>query len=95
MSQSNDTALREAIITLCRERGSEKSACPSEVARAVDPADWRALMPGVRRVAAALVRAGEIAVTQRGVAVDPATARGPIRLRLAPPRPPIPSSTAS
>ncbi len=42
-------------------------------------------MPGIRRIAATLVHAGEISVTQRGVAVDPATAHGPIRFRL--PRP--------
>jgi hypothetical protein len=42
-------------------------------------ADWRPLMPEVRRVAAALPL---LRATQKGVAVDPAAAQGPIRLGL-------------
>lgn len=37
-------------------------------------------MPEIRQVAAKLVTAGEIVVTQRGETVDALTARGPIRL---------------
>jgi len=56
--------------------------CPSEVARALhrDEKRWRAAMPSVRAVAIELAAAGIIAITQRGVVVDPATARGPIRI---------------
>ena len=52
--------------------------CPSEVARAL-ASDWRPLMDRVRCIAAGLP---EIAVTQGGAEVDPALARGPIRLSL-------------
>jgi hypothetical protein len=34
-----------------------------------------------REAARRLVAAGEVEVTQRGVVVDPATARGPVRIR--------------
>ena len=71
--------VREAILDLALQRGREKSLCPSEVARALEPEDWQALMPGVRRVAAEMP---EIIATQNGLEVDPVTARGPIRLRL-------------
>ncbi len=62
-----------------------RSICPSQVARALahDEAAWRALMPVVREVAAELVEAGEIEMTQGGVVVDPRAVRGPIRLRRA------------
>jgi hypothetical protein len=67
------------ILDLALRRGRAKSLCPSEVAKAMAPEDWRALMPEVRRVAADIP---EIMATQNGVEVDPVTARGPIRLRL-------------
>jgi hypothetical protein len=67
-----------AILHLALQRGRARSLCPSEVAKAL-AADWRPLMPEVRAVAATLP---EIVATQRGVEVDPLTARGPIRLRL-------------
>lgn len=70
--------IRAAILDLALQRGREKSLCPSEVAKTLD-AEWRALMPEVRAVVAAMP---EIVATQGGVEVDPVTARGPIRLRL-------------
>lgn len=62
------------------ERGPEKTFCPSEVARQLAPDDWRPLMPEIRRVARGL----RLRATQRGKAVDPVTAKGPIRLSLKP-----------
>lgn len=73
------SSVREAILDLALRRGRGKSLCPSEVAKALEPEDWQALMPEVRRVAA---RMPEIMATQNGVEVDPVTARGPIRLQL-------------
>ncbi len=69
-----DDDIRGAILRLTAARAS---VCPSEVARDL-AADWRALMPRVREVAAGMP---EVAVTQRGVEVDPRAARGPVRLR--------------
>ena len=70
--------LRAAILDMALRRGRERSFCPSEVARDL-ACDWRPLMPDLRAVAAEMP---EIRATQRGVEVDPRTARGPIRLRL-------------
>ncbi|MBY6202190.1 DUF3253 domain-containing protein [Maritalea mobilis] len=77
MTGASDDAIAVELMRLARLRGADKSFCPSEVARALS-ADWRPLMPEVRRVAAGL----PLIATQRGAAVDPVTARGPIRLRL-------------
>ncbi|RBI86823.1 DUF3253 domain-containing protein [Rhodosalinus halophilus] len=71
--------MTEALMRLARARGPGKSFCPSEAARALAQ-DWRPLMPEVRRVAAKL----PLHATQKGRPVDPAAARGPIRLSLAP-----------
>ena len=78
-------AIADSLRRLCAARGPEKSICPSEVARALtkDPVEWRALMPAVRSVAAALQKRGEIRILQRGQDVDPETARGAVRLALA------------
>jgi hypothetical protein len=76
-----ERALENAITELLDARGEGKTICPSEAARRVDPEDGRPLMDPARRVAARLVEAGEVEMTQQGRVVDPATARGPVRLR--------------
>jgi hypothetical protein len=75
----SDEAIAAVLMDLAHRRGAEASFCPSEAARAL-AADWRPLMPDVRRVAAGL----QLVAMQRGVPVDPMAARGPIRLRLQP-----------
>jgi hypothetical protein len=75
----------EAIRALLAQRGPDKTICPSEAARALDPDGWRAQMPTVREAAARMAAEGEIEATQGGAAVDPLAARGPIRLRIAAP----------
>lgn len=86
MTASNDrrNALRAAILEIARARGTEKTLCPSEAARAVvvETDDWRALMPETRTAALSLAAEGAIEITQKGRPVDGTTARGPIRLRL-------------
>jgi len=76
-----DRDLEDAIVGLLDQRASGATICPSEAARRVDPDGWRDLMPDARRVAGRLVDEGAIEMTQRGEVVDPATARGPVRLR--------------
>ncbi len=71
---ADDALIAEALLRLAAERAG-KTFCPSEAARAL-ACDWRPLMLDVRRVAADL----GLRATQRGVVVNPLTARGPIRL---------------
>ena len=76
--------VERAILDLLARRDRGATICPSEAARALGGDEgFRPLMPLVRGVAADLVARGEIEVTQSGEVVDPADARGPIRLRLA------------
>jgi hypothetical protein len=78
-----DQELEAAILELLAARAATSTICPSEAARAVGGVTWRELMEPARRAARRLVDAGEIQVTQGGSVVDPATAKGPIRIRKA------------
>lgn len=91
-----DAALEAAILSLLAERAADgdktKTICPSEAAKLVsgdargkDKAtrrDWEALMEPARVAARRLAATGKIVITQHGAVVNPATAKGPIRLRL-------------
>ena len=76
-----DAALERAITELLAGRDAKSTICPSEAARAVRPDDWRPLMERARRAARRLAAAGKLVFTQSGRVIDPATARGPVRLR--------------
>ena len=81
-------AAEEAILALLAARAPGRTICPSEAARALGgDHGFRPLMGLVRDAAAGLEERGEIEVTQGGRRVDPRAARGPIRLRRAPPAP--------
>lgn len=73
----------EMIFKLLRARAAGATICPSEVARALAPLDWRRSMPEVRATALQLARDGRLELRQRGVSIDPDDEwRGPIRLAL-------------
>jgi hypothetical protein len=82
---NSDTSNRaeEKILELLAERDPGKTICPSEAARALaGDEDFRPYMEPVREAAAALVRAGQLVVTQKGEEVEIGEARGPVRLGL-------------
>ena len=78
-----DQRLERSILELLATRAAAGTICPSEAARAVGGDGWRDLMGPARRAARRLVAAGEVEITQQGRAIDPSTARGPIRIRRA------------
>ncbi|WP_425281890.1 DUF3253 domain-containing protein [Streptomyces ficellus] len=81
-----DRLLERAILELLERRAPTATICPSDAARAVYSGEgdgWRALMEPARRAARRLVAAGEVEITQGGHPVEPAKARGPIRIRRA------------
>lgn len=81
MNPPTHEEIRNCMLRLAKERGPAKSICPSEVARALNPKEWRDTMRDVRHVAIELCNEGRIEVLQKGARVNPLTARGPIRLR--------------
>ena len=70
------------ILRLTAACGPDKSICPSEVARALDP-EWQKLSSAVRRCAIRLAEAGTIDILRKGRLVAPAGVKGVIRLRIA------------
>jgi hypothetical protein len=85
-AMDDDTRISAAILRLVAARGTAKSVCPTEAARALAAADpplaWRGQLPGVHRVARLLAREGRIEILRKGRPVAPEAARGVIRLRL-------------
>jgi hypothetical protein len=81
MNPDKHDLLEAAILRLLEARKPGTSICPSEAARAVFDEDWREQMQQVRSVANEMARRNQIEICQKGVAVDPVTAKGPIRLR--------------
>lgn len=76
-----DEQIRDAISHVLMERLPPATTCPSEVARALMPHDWRHLMPQVRAVALAMAKDGVLDMRQGGRTVVPdGSHRGPIRL---------------
>jgi hypothetical protein len=76
------SAIESKLLELVTARAPQ-TVCPSEVARALDPDDWRPLMDPVREAAARLAEQRRIMVMQGGERVDIRAARGPVRLSLA------------
>jgi Protein of unknown function (DUF3253) len=80
---SKGSDLESAILELLSRRAAGKTICPSEAARMIYPDGWEQHMEETREAARRLVAQGAIVITQRGKVVDPARAKGAIRLRLA------------
>ena len=76
--------IETSILALTAARGPDASICPSEVARALQPGDWRPLMTPVRQAALRLQAAGRVEILRKGRAVAAEAVRGVIRLRAAP-----------
>lgn len=83
-SPSRDEIAR-VMLDQARARGTDKTICPSEVARAIagpDETIWRKLMKPVRTVAVELARAGQVVVMRKGRVVDPESFKGVYRIGL-------------
>lgn len=86
-------SLQKRVLDLASTRAHPKTICPSEVARALSPAelesigasDWRGAMDSVREVAQGLREQGKLEFLQHGEVLDATVRlqdiRGPIRLR--------------
>ncbi len=73
-------AIRSKILEAAESRRHGKTICPSEVARALWPADWREHVEEVRQSAEQLCHQELLLASQRGVPVQISEAVGPIRL---------------
>jgi hypothetical protein len=73
-----------AIYDLLAARSPGKSICPSEVAKRVDPENWRRHLGQVRAEAVGLARAERLVITRHNKPVDPNAFKGVYRLKLPP-----------
>ncbi|EAU42798.1 hypothetical protein FP2506_08151 [Fulvimarina pelagi HTCC2506] len=86
MSDATQADITQTILELCAERGTKKTACPTEVARLLagsNEADWRKLMPAIRQEAIRLAKADRIVIKRKGKPVDPDDFKGIYRLAIA------------
>jgi hypothetical protein len=81
---STDKRLESAMVDLLMESPGQGTICPSEAARKIRPNDWDGLREACRMAARRLVARGAVEMIQGQRAVDPSTAKGPVRLRRAP-----------
>ncbi|MCO5934229.1 DUF3253 domain-containing protein [Mucilaginibacter sp. RB4R14] len=67
---------------MATERGPDKTVCPSEVARALFPTNWRKHVQEVRDAAIELQKDGKVTITQKGKPVDVRHIKGPVRIKI-------------
>ena len=80
--QARDEEAEAAILRLVGERGPDRSICPTDAARLLDSAAWRAQLGRVRAAAMSLAEAGRIEILRKGKPVGLDAVRGVIRLRV-------------
>ncbi|UJR28174.1 hypothetical protein I4U23_009427 [Adineta vaga] len=76
--------LNQMIMSMAKERGLEKTFCPSEIARQLSSKEdeWRAWMEPIRIAAIKLIDQDLLVCKQHGNIVDIRTVKGPIRLQI-------------
>jgi hypothetical protein len=80
--------IKQAILSAASERGAFKTTCPSEIARALFPQDWRSHMAEVRDAAVNLQHEGKVIMSQKGKPIEPGHIKGPIRIGIGKAMPP-------
>ena len=74
--------IESAIFDHLNRLAPGKSIEPSDVAKELQPEQWKRMLPKVRHAALALMRQGRLTITKKGKAIDPNAFKGVIRLRL-------------
>ena len=70
------------ILSVATQRGTDKSTCPSEIARTLFPNDWRKHMKDVVDVVIDLHNQGKVVITQKGIPINVNHIKGPIRIKI-------------
>ncbi len=78
----SDNVIKNTILTMAASRGTDKTICPSEVARVLFGENWRKEMQTVRDAAFDLAGKNQVMVTQKGKKVGPENLKGPIRIKI-------------
>jgi len=75
-------AIQAAILDLLARQPAGRSISPEDVARAVEPEQWRRQLSHVRGTATSLARQGRLVITRHGKPADPDDFKGVWRMRL-------------
>ncbi|WP_316807183.1 DUF3253 domain-containing protein [Pedobacter agri] len=78
----NNAAISAKILSVATQRGTEKTTCPSEIARMLFPEDWRDHMAAVVDASIGLHHQGKVLITQKGLPIDVNHIKGPIRIKI-------------
>jgi len=81
-SMPTDSDVDAAIFAVCGSVGAGKSVSPNDVAKSLDPENWRRCLKPVKRRAQHLAREGQVQILRKGKPVDPDLMKGVVRLRL-------------
>lgn len=73
-------SVEAALLDLIEQASPGKGVSPEQVARAVDPENWRRQLGQVRAVAVGLARQGRITILRHNKPADPDTFKGVYRL---------------
>lgn len=86
MNDSEYKLIESKHVEFAKARGSEKTYCPSEVARNLFPENWRDKMDAVRAVADDLWTDNKLIVSRfrKDLNILPSKVKGHIRLRRGP-----------
>jgi hypothetical protein len=82
MNDPIETAIFEKLAQADPKGVGGKSIEPADVAKDLQPEQWRRMLPKVRACALGLMRQGKLTITKKGKPVDPDSFKGVIRLRL-------------
>lgn len=82
MSDPIEAAIFETLAKADPKGVGGRSVEPAEVAKAMEPEQWRRMLPKVRAAALRLMRQGRLTIVKKGKPVDPNDFRGVTRLRL-------------
>ena len=74
--------IEETISALLSQVRDDKSISPNDIAKAIDPINWRRELPKVRGVIIGLARQGRIEVLRKGKPIEPEGFKGIYRIRL-------------
>lgn len=78
--------ISQTILKMASQRAPDKTVCPSEIARALFPDDWRKHMDEIRTEAVKLQNEGKVQITQKAKAVDVEHIKGPVRIKFISPQ---------
>lgn len=73
--------IKKAILQLANERNPSRSFYASEVARVVDPENWKNVLDQVQFVASVLIKEGKIVALKAGKPVDFFKSKGRVKFR--------------